>query len=47
VPEICTAFGISAQTGQAHPKKVRDLLRIRAFDPKWTLPSRLDDSLLA
>jgi hypothetical protein len=26
---------------------VRDLLKISAFDPKWTLPSKLDDSPLA
>ncbi len=46
-PEIYAAFGVSAQTGQAHSKKVRDLLKIGAFDPKWTLPSKLDDSPLA
>ena len=46
-PEIYAAFGVSAQTGQAHSKKVRDLLKISAFDPKWILPSRLDDSPLA
>jgi hypothetical protein len=46
-PEIYAAFDVSAQTGQAHSKKVRDLLKISAFDPKWTLPSRLDDSPLA
>jgi hypothetical protein len=46
-PEIYAAFGVSAQTGQAHSKKVRDLLRISAFDPKWTLPSRLDNSPMA
>jgi len=46
-PEIYAAFGVSAQTGQAHSKKVRDLLKISAFDPKWTLPSMLEDSPLA
>nr|WP_323206828.1 DUF6398 domain-containing protein [Synechococcus sp. BA-132 BA5] len=46
-PEIYGAFGVSAQTGQAHSKKVRDLLKISVFDPKWTLPSRLDDSPMA
>ena len=40
-------FGISAGTGQAHSKKVRDLLRIVPFSPQWTLPSHLDDSPLA
>jgi hypothetical protein len=41
VHEIYTAFGIFAQTGWAHSKKVLDLLSIRAFDPKWPLPSQL------
>lgn len=45
-PEIYAAFGVSAQTGQAHSKKVRDLLGISVFNPKWTLPSQLDDSPL-
>ena len=26
---------------------MRDLLKIGAFDPRWTLPSKLDDSPLA
>jgi hypothetical protein len=46
-PDIYAAFGVSAQTGQAHSKKVRDLLGISVFDPKWTLPSQLDNSPLA
>ena len=37
-------FGVAAGTGQAHSKKVRDLLRIAPFTPDWTLPSQLDDS---
>lgn len=45
-PEIYAAFGVSAQTGQAHSKKVRDLHGISVFNPKWTLPSQLDDSPL-
>ena len=40
-------FGVSAGTGQAHSKKVRDLLRIAPFSPDWTLPSQLDDSPMA
>jgi uncharacterized protein DUF6398 len=36
------AFGVSTATGQAKSKQVRDLLRIRPFDPEWTLPSRMD-----
>lgn len=45
--EIYDHFGVSAGTGQAHSKKVRDLLRIAPFSPDWTLPSQLDDSPMA
>jgi len=45
--QIYEHFGVSAGTGQAHSKKVRDLLRIAPFSPDWTLPSQLDDSPLA
>ncbi|MFN7678863.1 MAG: DUF6398 domain-containing protein [Cyanobacteriota bacterium] len=42
--DIYAYFDVSAGTGQAHSKKVRDLLRIRPFSPQWTLPSQLDAS---
>lgn len=35
--QIYEHFGVSAGTGQAHAKKVRDLLRIAPFSPDWTL----------
>src|SRR3954470_18225306 len=38
---IDQAFGISSNTGQAKSKAIRDLLKIRTFDPHWTLPSRM------
>jgi hypothetical protein len=41
---IDQAFGVSTATGQAKSKQVRDMLKIRPFDPQWTLPSRLDDN---
>src|SRR3954470_1884797 len=39
---IDQAFGISSNTGQAKSKAIRDLLKIRTFDPQWTLPGRMD-----
>jgi hypothetical protein len=45
-PEIYEHFGVSAQTGQSHSKKVRDLLKMRPFEAKWTLPSKIDESPL-
>lgn len=44
--QIYDHFDVSPQTGQAHSKKVRDLLGIRQFDWQWTLPSRWDDNSL-
>jgi hypothetical protein len=45
--QIYSHFGVSAQTGQAHSNKVRELLKIGIFDAKWTLPSRLDNTPMA
>ena len=37
-------FGVSSGTGQGRSKAIRDLLKMRAFDPDWTLPSKLADN---
>ena len=37
-------FGVAASTGQNHSKKVADLLDIHHFEPRWTLPSLLEES---
>ncbi|MEI6897751.1 MAG: DUF6398 domain-containing protein [Psychromonas sp.] len=34
-------FGIAESTGQGKSKSIRDILKIRKFDPNWTLPSKL------
>ena len=41
---IDEAFGIAESTGAAKLKEIRTMFRIRQFDPKWTLPSKLDDN---
>ncbi len=41
---IDEAFGIAESTGAAKLKTIRTMLRIRQFDPKWTLPSKMDDN---
>jgi hypothetical protein len=46
-PDIYAYFEVSPQTGLAHSKKVRDLLKIGPFSPRWTRSSHLDDSPLA
>jgi len=45
--DIDEGFGISQATGSARSMAIRDLLKIPAFDPKWTLPSRMDRNPLA
>lgn len=37
-------FGVSSGTGQSKSKTIRDMLKIRSFDPEWTLPSRQNDN---
>jgi hypothetical protein len=43
---IDKAFGVAESTGQGKSKAIRTMLRIRQFDHHWTLPSRMDDSLM-
>src|SRR3954469_23018134 len=40
---IDKAFGVAESTGQGKSKAIRTMLRIRPFDHRWTLPSRMDD----
>jgi hypothetical protein len=44
--DIDEGFGVSPASGSAKAKAIRDLLRLRSFDPDWTLPSRMDDNPL-
>jgi Domain of unknown function (DUF6398) len=36
---IDKAFGVPQAIAQTKSKAIRDLLKIRSFDPEWTLPS--------
>jgi Domain of unknown function (DUF6398)/Plasmid pRiA4b ORF-3-like protein len=44
--ELYQWFGIAASTGQGKSKLVRDMLKMRQFDPDWCLPSRVEDNPL-
>jgi hypothetical protein len=44
--DIDKGFGVSEASGSAKSRAIRDLLRVRPFDPEWTLPSRLEDNPL-
>ncbi len=43
---IDKAFGVGESTGQGKSKTIRTMLKIRQFDHHWTLPSRMDDTLM-
>jgi len=43
-PFIDRAFGVAESTGQGKSKAIRTMLKIRNFDPRWTLPSRMDEN---
>ena len=45
--QIWEYFELSSSTMQAKSKQIRDLLGMYQMDPDWTLPSKLDDNLLA
>ena len=44
--QIASHFGLSASTMQAKSKQIRDLLDMYQMDPKWTLPSMIDQNPL-
>ena len=41
--DLYSYFNVASSTGSAKGKVIRDRLRIKDLDPKWTLPSRLAD----
>ena len=45
--DLYKAFGVSAGSGQAKSKIVRDTLDMRQLDPNWCLPSKMDTNPLA
>jgi hypothetical protein len=41
---IDEAFGVAESTGQGKSKAIRTMLKIRSFELRWTLPSRMDET---
>src|SRR5208337_4802015 len=39
---IDKAFGVAESTGQGKSKLIRTMLKVRQWDHRWTLPSRLE-----
>ena len=44
LPVIDRAFGVAESTGQGKSKAIRTMLKIRTFDPRWTLPGHMDEN---
>jgi hypothetical protein len=44
--DIDQGFGVSEASGSAKARAIRELLRLRRFDPEWTLSSSLEDNPL-
>jgi hypothetical protein len=42
--ELCNWFQLSQSTVSAKSKTIRDMFRIIQLDPKWCLPSKLEDN---
>lgn len=47
VSDISDYFGVGKGSPAGKSKIIRDLLKIGLMDPEWTLPSRMDDNLMA
>ena len=45
--DLSAAFGVSASTGSARSRVVRDALGMYQMDPNWCLPSQMDDNPIA
>ena len=41
---IDKAFGVAESTGHGKSRAIRTMLKIRSFDLRWTLPSRMDET---
>jgi hypothetical protein len=45
--DIDRGFGVSEATGSAKVSAIRKLLKLRAFDPEWTVPSMMEQNPFA
>jgi len=45
--DLARQFGLAQSTVGNKSKQIMDLLKIGLMDPEWTLPSRMDDNLMA
>lgn len=45
--DLCAAFGVAKSTGYNKSREIRNLFDIMQFDPRWTLPSLMEDNPMA
>ncbi len=45
--ELADAFDVAQSTASNKAKSIRDMLKIGMMEPEWTLPSRMDDNIMA
>lgn len=45
--DLSAAFGVSKSTAANKSKQIMDVLNIGLMDPQWTLPSRMNDNMMA
>ncbi len=42
--ELCAVFGVSQSSAANKAKLIRDMLKMYQLDPRWCLPSKIDDN---
>jgi len=42
--ELCKAFGVSQSSGANKARSIRDMFGMWLFDPRWSLPSMVDQN---
>jgi len=47
VPDLCAAFGVKSATVGGKSKIIRDMFKMYQFDPRWSLPSKVDQNPMA
>jgi len=45
--ELCAWFGVSKSTGGNKSTQLKRILNIGMMEPRWTLPSRMEDNFMA
>ena len=45
--QLCEFFDVGKSTGNGKGKLIRDMFKIRMFDHRWTLPSRMEENSFA